>query len=71
VDRKAKGNSNLIAELKARKTALKATEVAKLLNISSTQAYRLAEQGRVPCFRVGTALRFDPGHLAAWLKKKL
>jgi excisionase family DNA binding protein len=60
----------LIGLLEKRTTALKASEVARLLSISSTQAYRLAESGRIPCFRVGTAVRFDPSDLAVWLRAR-
>jgi excisionase family DNA binding protein len=63
-------SGGLIGLLEKRTTALKASEVARLLSISPTQAYRLAESGRIPCFRVGTAVRFDPSDLAVWLRAR-
>jgi excisionase family DNA binding protein len=64
------GGGGLIGLLEKRTTALKASEVARLLSISSTQAYRLAESGRIPCFRIGTAVRFDPSDLVVWLRAR-
>jgi excisionase family DNA binding protein len=64
------GAGSLIRHLETMVTAMKASDVAKLLSISRTQAYRLAERGKIPCFYVGTSLRFDPGVIALWLKEK-
>ncbi|MGH9634868.1 MAG: helix-turn-helix domain-containing protein [Candidatus Angelobacter sp.] len=44
-------------------------EVAKLCRTSTMTIYRLAKQGRIPAFRIGDCVRFDPKHLAAWLRK--
>jgi excisionase family DNA binding protein len=51
--------------------ALTVSELAEILNVSRAFLYRLAASGRVPSFRVGTAVRFDPVSVAAWLRKDL
>jgi excisionase family DNA binding protein len=64
------GAGSLIQYLDSMTRALKASDVARLLSISRTQAYRLAEDGKIPCFYVGTSVRFDPGIIARWLREK-
>jgi excisionase family DNA binding protein len=49
--------------------ALTVSELAEILNVSRAFLYRLAASGRVPSFRVGAAVRFDPSSVAAWLRK--
>jgi excisionase family DNA binding protein len=61
----------LIEQLERRQTALKVSEVAKMLTTSSTQVYRWAESGKIPAFRLGTMWRFDPRVIATWLREKL
>jgi excisionase family DNA binding protein len=61
----------LLSDLHARTSAMKAAEVASLLGISRTEAYRLAESGRIPSFRIGCSVRFDPRAVARWLAQKL
>jgi len=50
------------------KTAMTANEVAELLAISPITVYKMAKAGRLPSFRVGTAVRFDPRAIAEWLR---
>jgi excisionase family DNA binding protein len=64
------GEGSLIRHLETRITAMRAGDVAKLLSFSPTQVYRMAETGKLPCFRIGTAVRFDPGIIAKWLREK-
>jgi len=61
----------LIEQLERHQTALKVSEVAKMLTTSSTQVYRWAESGKIPAFRLGTMWRFDPRVIATWLREKL
>jgi excisionase family DNA binding protein len=49
--------------------ALKASELAQLLSISRITVFKLAKSGRIPSFRVGTCVRFDPRKVAEWLRK--
>jgi excisionase family DNA binding protein len=54
-----------------RATALTVSDVASLLNISERQVDKLAAEGRIPCFKIGNSIRFDPGALVAWLQQKM
>jgi excisionase family DNA binding protein len=49
--------------------ALTAVELAELLSISRVTVFKLAKSGRIPCFRIGTCVRFDPQAVASWLRK--
>jgi excisionase family DNA binding protein len=60
----------IIEQIEKRSSALKTSEVAKLLEVTRQHIYCLAAQGLIPCFRVGGAIRFDPQELAAWLKSR-
>ena len=49
--------------------ALKAGELALLLGVSRITIFKLAKAGRIPCFHVGTCVRFDPKEVAEWLRR--
>jgi excisionase family DNA binding protein len=51
------------------KHALTAVELAQLLAVSRITIFKLAKSGRIPSFRVGTCVRFDPRAISAWLRK--
>ena len=55
---------DLAGSLPKRATALTMSDVASLLNISERQVYKLAAEGRIPCFKIGNSIRFDPGRLS-------
>lgn len=40
--------------------ALTAAELAQWLAVSRITIFKLARAGRIPCFRIGTCVRFDP-----------
>jgi excisionase family DNA binding protein len=61
---------SLISHLESLTNALKAADIVRLFGLSKTQVYRLAEDGRIPYFYIGTSLRFDPGTIAQWLRSK-
>jgi excisionase family DNA binding protein len=48
--------------------ALTAGELSELLNVSKVTVFKLAAAGRIPSFRVGTCVRFDPRAVANWLR---
>ena len=48
--------------------ALTASELARILKVHKLTIYRQAHSGTLPCFRIGTAVRFDPRAVAAWLR---
>lgn len=48
--------------------ALKADELAELLNVSKVKIFKGARAGKIPTFRIGTAVRFDPKTVSEWLR---
>ena len=48
--------------------ALTAEELAKLLSVSRVTIFKQAAAGRIPSFRVGTCVRFDPRAVAKWVR---
>ena len=50
--------------------ALTADELAKLLAVSHVTIFKQAKAGRIPSFRIGTCVRFDPKTTADWLRKQ-
>jgi excisionase family DNA binding protein len=64
-------NVGLADSLGQKRRALLVVEVAQLLNISERQVYKLAAEHRIPCFKVGASIRFDPVAVSAWLRGKM
>jgi len=50
--------------------ALTAEELAKLLAVSRVTIFKQAAAGKIPSFRVGTCVRFDPRAVANWLRSQ-
>jgi len=48
--------------------ALNAEELAELLNVSKITIFKQAKAGRIPSFRIGSCVRFDPKAVAKWLR---
>src|ERR1022692_3530725 len=48
--------------------ALTAEDLARLLSVSRVTIFKQAAAGRIPSFRVGTCMRFDPKSVANWLR---
>ena len=48
---------------------LKAKEVAEILQVSRSQAYRLMSQGEIPTVHVGNSVRVRRGDLEIFIKK--
>jgi excisionase family DNA binding protein len=49
--------------------ALTAEDLAEKLHVTPAMIRKLAREGRLPSFRVGTAVRFDPKLVAAWMRR--
>jgi excisionase family DNA binding protein len=45
--------------------------VASLLKIRERQVYKLGADGRIPSFKIGNSIRFDPVHSQPWLRQKI
>ncbi len=48
--------------------ALTADELARMLTVSRITIFKQAKAGRIPSFRIGTCVRFDPRAAANWLR---
>jgi excisionase family DNA binding protein len=49
--------------------ALTAAELAEMLTVSRITIFKQAKAGRIPSFRIGTCVRFDPRSVAQWLRR--
>ena len=49
--------------------AMTGDTLANLLGVSKITVFKMAKAGRIPSFRVGTCVRFDPRAVADWLRK--
>jgi len=49
--------------------ALTANELAEILTVSRITIFKQAKAGRIPSFRVGSCVRFDPHSVARWLRR--
>lgn len=45
-------------------------EVAAYLKLAEKTAYRLASEGKLPCFKVGGSWRFKREDLEAWIEEQ-
>jgi excisionase family DNA binding protein len=45
-------------------------ELSKVIGIPARTLYRQAKAGRIPSFRVGSSVRFDPHVVAKWLRAR-
>ena len=60
-----------LAELVEEKTeALRVRDVARILDVSAKQIYKMAAKGQIPSMRIANTVRFDPQEFAAWLRTK-
>ena len=56
--------------LRERHSAITVPELATMLSISQRQIYKMAATNRIPNFKIGTSVRFDPDELREWLGEK-
>jgi excisionase family DNA binding protein len=62
------GPLTLAERIEQMEGALTANQMAKVLNVSEITIYKQAKAGRIPSFRVGACVRFDPKTVAKWLR---
>ena len=61
----------ILAEIiESKKEALRVAEVAKILDLSVKQIYRLAAKRQIPFLKISSSIRFDPHDIAAWLRSQ-
>jgi excisionase family DNA binding protein len=59
---------SVVQIIAAKKAAWTAEQLAKILECSVQQVYKMAKAGNLPSYRLGTLIRFDPKLTAAWLQ---
>jgi excisionase family DNA binding protein len=45
-------------------------EIAEYLQLHPLTVHRLAREGRIPAFKIGTDWRFHKKHIERWIKQK-
>jgi excisionase family DNA binding protein len=50
--------------------AMSAADIAGILGISEITVYKHAKAGKIPCFRIGTCVRFCPQTVADWIARQ-
>src|SRR5579884_845969 len=58
------------SRIERRGRALTVKELAELIHLSTKQIYALVQGGKVPFYRIDGAIRFDPHHIAEWLRAR-
>jgi excisionase family DNA binding protein len=53
-----------------KKEALRVEDVARILDISVKQIYKMAAKGQIPSLKIANCVRFDPHDVAVWLRGK-
>jgi len=61
---------SLIERIKNMDHAMTADELAEILAVSPVTIFKHAKAGRIPSFRIGTCVRFDPHSVAEWLRRQ-
>ena len=56
--------------LEQKRGALRANDIAEMLDLSEKQIYKMAATGEIPSLRIANSVRFDPHDFAAWLKAR-
>lgn len=50
--------------------ALRASDIARILDLSAKQIYKMAASGEIPSLRIANSVRFDPHDFAVWLRAR-
>jgi excisionase family DNA binding protein len=53
------------------KEIMTAKEVAEYLNIHPLTVHKLAREGKIPAFKIGTDWRFHKKYIERWIKEKV
>ena len=61
-------NTSLADRIEKMGHALTADELAPLLSVSRITIFKHARARRIPSFRIGTCVRFDPSAVAQWIR---
>jgi excisionase family DNA binding protein len=61
---------SLADRIEQTENALTAPDLAVLLSLATATVFKMARAGRIPSFRIGSAVRFDPRTVAQWLRSR-
>lgn len=61
---------SLISHIRARRRAWTAAELAEILSLSAKHLLKMAKEQRMPSYRIGGSVRFDPSATADWLERR-
>lgn len=56
--------------LESRTSALSVADLALVLNVNGATIRRHIRAGRIPYFKIGMTIRFDPKQVAGWLREQ-
>lgn len=59
----------IVEALRQRSKPLKVAEAAEIAGVHRVTMFKMTEDGRVPSFRMGTAVRIDPAELADYIER--
>ena len=59
----------MIDSIPPNRLLLKPDEAAAALGISPRLLWTLTKDGKIPCLRLGRAVRYDPRDLRAWIEQ--
>lgn len=62
--------ADLLEVLEKKQTALRVGDLAELLNVNERSVYRWAAKHKIPSFKIGGTVRFNPATVAEWLRNK-
>ena len=58
----------LVVHIRSRRRAWTAAELADVLSMSAKHILKMAKEQRMPSYRIGGSVRFDPSATADWLE---
>lgn len=67
IDGRGDQPTDLVTRLKVHPGAIRVSELARILTMSRTTLYQMVEDGRIPHYRLGDSIRFDPVRVSNWL----
>lgn len=61
---------SVLEQLESEPKLMDAKRLATILGVGPKMIYRLVEEGRIPCLRLGTLIKFDPKVTSYWVRKQ-
>ena len=61
---------SIIAHIRSRRKAWTAAELSEVIGLSQKHILKMAKAQRIPSYRLGGSVRFDPASVANWLENR-